>query len=73
MSRLEFDVFGHRIVVERRAGRWVALHPASDGKRRPIPDLVIPPDLEEEELGEYLADVRHEWATPESPEVKRID
>lgn len=69
---MEFDVFGSRIIVERTASGWSAFHPAEEGKRRPAHWLLIPPDLTEDEIGQYLADYCHESASPEHPEVKRL-
>lgn len=69
---LEFDVFGQRVLIERTALAWLAFYPGPEGKRRPAFDIVIPPDLPEDELESYLADLCHEWATPEDPEVRRL-
>ncbi|TAK85204.1 MAG: hypothetical protein EPO12_03570 [Aquabacterium sp.] len=69
---IRFDVFGRRVVVERRDGGWVAFYPGNDGKRRPA-DFVIPPDVADEELGQYLADLFHEAWSPRHPEVLRSD
>lgn len=72
MSRHHFDVFGRRLTVERRREAWVVYAPAGDGKRRPAEGVVIPPDLPEADLASYLADLCHEWASAEHPEVKRL-
>jgi hypothetical protein len=68
---VEFDVFGRRVLVERTPEGWRALYPGPEGKRRTATDLVIPPEMAEEQLGGYLADLCHEWATPEHSEVRR--
>ncbi|AVR96595.1 DUF7661 family protein [Pseudoduganella armeniaca] len=68
---IRFNVFGTRIDIERRGNAWLAWHPGSDGKRRPA-DLVVPPDLDEEELGRYLGDLLHEDARPGHDEVVRL-
>ena len=69
---MEFDVFGSRIIVERTASGWAAFYPAEEGKRRPAHWLLIPPELTEDEMGQYLADLCHEGASPAHPEVKRL-
>jgi len=68
---LEFDVFGYRIVVERRGDAWASFEPGDDGKRR-ASWFVIPPDLPEDALAQYLADLYHEAARPDRPDVRRI-
>lgn len=67
---IRFDVFGRRMVVERRDGGWLAFYPGNDGKRRPA-DFVIPPDVADAELGQYLADLFHEAWSPRHPDVVR--
>lgn len=66
-----FDVFGTTVEVTRRAGRWLAFYPGTDGKKRPATDIVIPDDIPETGLEQYLADLCHEWATPKHQEVTR--
>jgi len=68
---MEFDVFGRRLIVERSGDVWATFEPGDDGKRR-ASWVVIPPDLTEERLAHYLADLFHEAARPERPDVKRI-
>ena len=67
-----FDVFGRRLIVERSAGRWQAFYGGPDGKRREARDLVIPAEVAEAELERYLADLCHEWASPQAPHVRRL-
>ncbi|MEM7020728.1 MAG: hypothetical protein AAF512_25725 [Pseudomonadota bacterium] len=52
---------------------WTAFYPGSDGKKRPARDIPVPADLKESELGDWLADLCHEWATPSHSEVKRFE
>jgi|MudIll2142460700_1097286.scaffolds.fasta_scaffold258444_2 hypothetical protein len=68
---MEFDVFGRRIIVERRGDAWASFEPGDDGKRS-ASRFVIPPDLPEEGLARYLADLFHECARPDQPDVNRI-
>jgi hypothetical protein len=72
MSRLEFDVFGRRLLVERTDSGWTALYPGSEGKHRVAHGIVIPPDTPETDLERYLADLCHEWASPERSTVRRL-
>jgi hypothetical protein len=71
MPRLEFDVFGRRVLVERTSTGWRALYPGPEGKARVAHDIVIPADTPEVELRQYLADFCHEWGSPERPDVHR--
>lgn len=72
MELMQFKVFGRPVLVERRAGAWLAMYPGPDGKRRPAEDIVIPPEVADAELEKYLTDLCHEWATPQHPSVHRI-
>lgn len=65
VSELVFDVYGRfRVRVARRAGGWVAQLVASDGKRRPLPDVVVPPEATPEEIVAALEAVFHEVGRP---------
>jgi hypothetical protein len=68
---MEFDVFGRRIIVERRGTAWVSFECGDDGKRRAA-GFVIPPELPEEALERYLGDLFHEAARPGRPAVRRV-
>jgi hypothetical protein len=71
MKQLRFNVFGQHIAIEGSAGSWQAFHLGNEGKRRPA-DFVIPAEVAEADLAEYLADLFHESATPRRNEVKQI-
>ena len=65
---LRFDVFGkHLIEVVRDSNRWQSYFVGTDGKRREGP--LIPRDLPEDKLLQYLADMYHESARPDRPDV----
>ena len=68
-----FDVFGRTVLVTRSSGGWSAFYLGVDGKRRPAADIVVPADIAEVEIGQYLDDLCHEWATERHPVVKRLD
>lgn len=63
MKEHRFNIFGAHIAVTGAPGNWQAFHLGSDGKRRPA-DFIVPHDIAESELCEYLADLLHEDATP---------
>jgi hypothetical protein len=66
------DVFGKRMLLERTTSGWAVFHPYEEGKRRHVPGLLIPPDIGEDEIARYLADPRHEHASPAHPNVRRL-
>lgn len=71
MKTLVFDVFGKRMLVERRGDQWLLFELGGDGKRRPA-DVVIPGGLGEHELAVYLGDLFHEHATERHSEARLI-
>ena len=71
-SLLRFDVFGTQVGVERQGDVWHAWYLGSEGKRRPA-DFVVPDFIEEFELARYLADLFHESASPDRPDVRRLE
>ena len=71
MRELRFNVFGRLVAITGAPGNWQACYPGNDGKRRPA-DFVIPHDVREDDLQEYLADLFHEDATPRRSTVQRL-
>jgi hypothetical protein len=68
------DVFGTRLLADRTPGGWRLWAPGNDGKRRPVHELPVPAFVSTEaELLRYLADLCHEGATPERPDVRWVD
>lgn len=63
MKILKFNIFGTLIAINGKPGAWQAFYLGTEGKRRPA-DLIVPADVAEHELCEYLADLFHEEATP---------
>ena len=68
MRQLRFNVFGTLVTIAGAPGAWQAFYPGSDGKRRAA-DFIVPDDISEDGLLEYLADLFHEDATPRRPNV----
>ena len=71
MAEHRFQVFGKLVLIAGRPGAWQAFYPGADGKRRPA-DFIVPNDVAETELAEYLADLFHENATPKHATVERL-
>lgn len=58
--------------VIRSNGEWLAFYCGNEGVKRKADDISIPPSLSELELDAYIADVFHEWATPERNEIRKL-
>lgn len=70
---MKFDIFGKRVLeVVRSNDEWLAFYCGNGGVKRKADDICIPSSLSELELDGYIADVFHEWATPDRNEVKRL-
>ena len=73
MKEHRFNVFGHLLAVRRTAGGgWTTYLLGVDGKRRPA-GIVVPSFIDEADLGQYLADILHEFATPSNSKVLKIE
>ena len=68
-----FDVFGRAVGVAKEGGQWKALYLGADGKHRPAPGIVIPPWTRPDDLAVALADIFHESARAERPEVRPLE
>jgi len=65
-----FDVFGRLMQAQRTDGRWQLFLVGAEGKKRPVPDVSVPPHLSAEELLTFLDDLYHEFASPSHPSVR---
>jgi len=60
---MKFSIYGHfELEIIRQNDRWLAFR-LGEGVKRPEPDVVIPPDIDETELLSFLDDIFHELAT----------
>jgi hypothetical protein len=71
MAEHRLNIFGTLIAVTGSAGTWKAFNLGPEGKRRPA-EFIIPGDVNEHELCEYLADLFHENATPRNSTATRL-
>jgi hypothetical protein len=71
VAELRFSVFGKHVAVAATPAGWKAYLLGQEGKRSPM-DIVIPSFVEEDEVGQYLADLLHELATPTNNKVVRL-
>jgi hypothetical protein len=72
MQEFRFRVFGRLVAVTGRAGARQVYYLGPEGKRRPA-DFVVPADIDDDGLAEYLGDLFHEDATPRYSSVERLD
>jgi hypothetical protein len=69
---MKLNVFGKHIEVVRCNNKWKAYYLGNEGKKRLAEDIVIPSDIEENELPNYMADLCHEWASQNRDSVTTI-
>lgn len=70
---IPFDVFGKRMFIERSGNRWLLFIDSGSGMRVMADDVIILPDLTEDELAGFLDDIYHEHATESHPSVERLE
>lgn len=73
MKTLKFDVFGRVVLITETRSGWEAFYLGNEGKRRPDRDIIVPSNIAESEIAQYLDDLCHEWATDRNNSVKRVD
>ncbi|WP_194436610.1 DUF7661 family protein [Vibrio fluminensis] len=67
---IKFNVFGKPMSVQRKEGEWLLFLESATSMRVRVYDVVIPPELNENELAGYLADIYHENASVKHPSVE---
>jgi len=70
---MTFDIFGTLLAVEKQDGHWRAYYLGNEGKRRPAADILIPDELNYDEIVGYLDDLLHERATANHPRVTQLN
>ncbi len=71
MKELRFNVFGRILAIRGEPGAWQPFYPGNDGTRRPA-DFIIPSEITEDGLADYLADLFHEDANASRNTVQRL-
>jgi len=59
---MKFNIYGRFQVDVRREGESWVVYRSGLGKRTPLNDVVIPPNLDAQDLPIYLDDIFHEFA-----------
>ena len=70
---IKLNAYGRLIYVERVKAEWIAFFKSVEGKRWRAPDLIIPADLNRDEVVTYIADMLHELATERNPSVDVLE
>lgn len=69
-----FKVFGRYIGVKPVGQGWQVFRvDMSERKYSRLYEIIIPDDLEEGEIADWLADIYHEAASPQHPDVVRVE
>jgi hypothetical protein len=63
---VKYKIFGRRFEVIKESGKWRVYLLGQEGKKRPVPDVIMPPSISEEEIYRYLEDIFHEYETSET-------
>lgn len=69
---MKIDAYGNVLEIIKENGEW-AIYILGEGKKRRSFDIVIPSDLDEQNVILFLEDILHESATPENPRIKRVN
>jgi hypothetical protein len=69
---MRVNAFGIILEVIKENGQWV-IYILGEGKKRRSYDFVIPSEFDEDGALLFLNDLLHERATPDNPEIKKID
>jgi hypothetical protein len=70
---IKLNAYGRRIYIERVNDEWISFYQSIEGKRRRANDLIIPADLDRDEVVTWIADLLHESATERNPRVEVLD
>lgn len=69
---MKLYVYGRKIEILRSNDKWSVFYLGNEGKKRTAHDIVIPPELEKDEIKIYMEDLLHEWATPSNNQIIEI-
>ncbi|MCL1043399.1 hypothetical protein L2712_17345 [Shewanella marisflavi] len=66
---IRVNVFGRSMSVRRVGEEWQLFSESQTGMRSRVYDVVIPPELTEDQLLGYQDDIYHEQASAQHPKV----
>jgi hypothetical protein len=70
---IKFDVFGKQMSVIKKEHEWQLFNESDTGIRSRVYDVIIPSDINENELEKYLDDIYHEYSSEKHSKVKRLN
>ncbi|MFY8274927.1 DUF7661 family protein [Pseudoalteromonas sp. SSDWG2] len=70
---IKFDVFGKQMSVIKKEHEWQLFNESDTGMRARVYDVIIPSDINEEELAQYLDDIYHEYSSDKHAKVTRLN
>ncbi|WP_040440342.1 DUF7661 family protein [Algicola sagamiensis] len=73
MKQLHFNVFGQRMSVQRHDHEWLLFHNSDKGLKSREYSVIIPSELSESEIALFLADIYHEHASEQHPDVIQLN
>ena len=69
---MKLNVYGRKIEIIRKQSQWTVFYLGNEGKKRTAYDIIIPEELKENEIENYIEDLLHEWATPLNNKIFHI-
>lgn len=69
---IKFNVFGKEMSVIKKEHEWQLFNESDTGIRSRVYDVVIPSDLDSNDLETYLDDIYHEYSSNKHPKVVRL-
>jgi hypothetical protein len=70
---MKLNVYGRKMEIVKSAENWKVFFLGDEGKKRPVYDIIIPQDLKENEIINYIDDLFHEWATPLNNKISQLE
>jgi hypothetical protein len=58
--------------VQRKDEQWLLFNESNSGMKARVYDVVIPEDLSEDKLAQYLDDIYHEHSSERHPQVEQL-
>lgn len=69
---IKFDVFGKQMSVIKKHNEWQLFNESDTGIRSRVYDVIMPSDLNENELAKYLDDIYHEYSSEKHTKVLKL-
>lgn len=70
---MKLNAYGRKIEIVKMADNWIVYFLGNEGKKRTAHDIIIPSEIVNNEIIQYLEDILHEWATSSNNQIIVID